>query len=648
MPLERNLFPNPNAGNNGTGWASVSGSYSRFTGGTAGKLTDGASTSLSSANRLWVSQTTPAVAGTLISGTARIWLDAAGSSACNFVVFADSAGEPGALLATSDTLAITNTTEQAITFTFSGGQQIAIASGTSIWVGVAWVDPGTPSLTFSRDNTATSRREQSWTPPTIPNPFGTPLASNTGPIDAYITVGLSGMPRSTGWTGTVADDSNTPRAQVTAGEQYVYSVTVQAIAAQTFNMLVNFYSASSGGTFIGNSGSSVPVALSAAQTQRYIMGPYTVPAGAVSSHLKFNDIDAGGVRITAVRCTPYSGNLVADGAVLDGATPGAVWDGAAEDSTSTKRSLAESVFASDAFGVVATAVGPVFSESVLAADAFAGLASGTFADNGFADDGFVIAQLEFDQARGRIRVSAFTFAEGVTHVRVRRRLIGGKWEDVRGGVVDTFGGYMVRPVDDYEYPAGRDVEYEIAGLTDTETVRQSAIVRRFAGGDSLDHVWLKFVANPQQNRRVDLVGWGEQVRPSRSVTFDVVGRQDPVVVTDVHGSRRVTVKVVTHSVDDTKSLDDALSQGYPVYFQVPYSLQLPTLYAVVGDYSIRPLKQSSVRSMFELPLTEVSAPPASIVPGGTRTYAALLTEFQSYAALFDGYDTYRQLVIGGD
>lgn len=103
-------------------------------------------------------------------------------------IYADSAGAPGALLAESDALTLTATTEAERTFTFSGVNQISVTSGTPYWIAVAWNDPGTPSVTVSRDGTATSRREQtvsSW--PTLPNPYGAPTASNTGPIDAYIT-----------------------------------------------------------------------------------------------------------------------------------------------------------------------------------------------------------------------------------------------------------------------------------------------------------------------------------------------------------------------------------------------------------------------------------------------------------------------------
>jgi hypothetical protein len=640
---ERNLFPNPALANNATGWTSVLGGYVRYSAaGTAGKVTDGTGSSLSSATRVFVSQGTPTVTGALISGVARANLDAAGSSAMRFVVYADAAGEPGALLASSDELTVTNTTEQALTFPFSGVNQVTLNNGTNYWLGLAWVDPGTPSVSISRDSTAALRREQTWTPPTLPNPYGTALTSGTGPIDAFVNVAPGTLPRATGWTGTAADDSNTPRAQTpaTTGVSYVYSVSIEAVAAQSFNMVVNFYNASSGGTFLGNSGATVPVVLGAGQSQRFILGPYTPPAGTVSSHLKFNDIDAGGVRITAIRCTPSSGSLARDGEYFDGFTPGAVWDGTPGDSTSTRLTFLEKVTATDTFTIQETALGPVFSDLVHATDTFTGVSFGTFADQAHATDGFLIAELEYDEFRGRTRVSAFTFSDRVTQVVVRRRVVGGKLVDVRGGTVSVFDGVMVRPVDDYEFPAGVDVEYVIEGLSDTGVVVQTAVARRMAAGDV---AWLKFVANPQLNRKIDLVGWSATKRSSRQVLYEVIGQSEPVVVTDVHTSRQVSIEIVTHTPEATESLDDALREGHPVFLQIPRGLQLRTMYASVGDYECEPLKLSSPRSRWTLPLTEVAAPPFTLT-GNVSTYATLLTQHTTYAALLAAHDHYRELV----
>lgn len=153
---------------------------------TFGKTTNGANSSSSSASRVWVSSGSPASTGQVVDGRARVWLTGADTVPTKFVIYADSAGTPGAKLAESDILNITNTAEAELTWTFSGANLITVTSGTTYWIGVAWEDPGTLSISVSRDGTASQRYEQGLTWPTVPDPYGTPAANTTGPIDAYV------------------------------------------------------------------------------------------------------------------------------------------------------------------------------------------------------------------------------------------------------------------------------------------------------------------------------------------------------------------------------------------------------------------------------------------------------------------------------
>lgn len=156
---------------------------------TFGETSDGTNQSTSSANRVWVSQATPAASGTVSTGHVRLALDSSGSTSIKFAIYADSSGEPGALLAESDALTVNDTTIQWRTLTFSGGNQISVTAGTPYWIGPAWQDPGTPGVTQRWTGSAGGRREQSITTwPTLPNPYGTPTSSTgSGPLSAYVT-----------------------------------------------------------------------------------------------------------------------------------------------------------------------------------------------------------------------------------------------------------------------------------------------------------------------------------------------------------------------------------------------------------------------------------------------------------------------------
>jgi hypothetical protein len=157
---------------------------------TFGKTTDGASNSASSADRFWLSQATPSTSGTVVTGHTRADMSTAGGSTeMRFVIYSDSGGEPGSLLATSAEVINTADPGSPIwhSFTFSGGNIIDVTAGTPYWLGMGWDDPGTPTIRWYRNATAGLRRERIFTYPNFPASFGTADATNSGPLDAYVT-----------------------------------------------------------------------------------------------------------------------------------------------------------------------------------------------------------------------------------------------------------------------------------------------------------------------------------------------------------------------------------------------------------------------------------------------------------------------------
>lgn len=196
-----------------------------------GKQTDGASNSASSTDKMAVSLFAATATGTLTAGHARAWMSATGSTSTRMVVVSDVAGVPTTVLAVSDALTVSATTEGLRDYTFSGGNQITIASGTSYWLGLAWDDPGTPSLTLSRDGTSGLRIETSahTFPPTQGGAFGTPAAAQAGPIDVYVDVSSSSSGSGYVLDGTTATTSYTDTG-LTNGTEYQYVVTAEDAA----------------------------------------------------------------------------------------------------------------------------------------------------------------------------------------------------------------------------------------------------------------------------------------------------------------------------------------------------------------------------------------------------------------------------------
>ena len=149
---------------------------------TLGKTTSGTNATQSSGNKTVVSPFTAGASGVLANGYVRARVDT-GTGTIRAVVYADSSGAPGAKIAESDAISVTNTTIAELTGPFSGANLQSIVSGTVYHIGASWPDPGSNNIEYERDNTASQRNEQT---SDRPDPFGTPSLTSGGPIAAYV------------------------------------------------------------------------------------------------------------------------------------------------------------------------------------------------------------------------------------------------------------------------------------------------------------------------------------------------------------------------------------------------------------------------------------------------------------------------------
>jgi hypothetical protein len=578
-----------------------------------------------------------------------------GTSSSSSVVAPSVTGVVDGLLCTSHGQ---DTGGTAATFTAPSGmtERADTNSGSGSYTALEVATLALASTSATGTKTATSSTSRPWKGASlIVNPFVAPPAAgglrtnlSTNPACGTNATGWTGpsgwarstsvdaaLPRATGFEGTVAGDVTTPLAQVTSGEQYFWAVWVKAVVDQAATMQVSYYSNVGGTTFVGNSGAAVALSMTAGDVTRFVLGPYTVPSTAVSGQLKISSLD-GAAEFTAHQVE------LADSFDLyfDGASPGAEWSGTAQNSTSTVRQSLDTVAVGETFSIVASSTGPTpWTDTATVGESFAISATGAgLADSARVRDGFLISSLEWDPGRGRNRVSAFTFDFAVVTARVSRRRVrdGGVWETVRGGEVPVVNGRMVRPADDYEFPSGIDLDYRIEGVTVTGAVLATATIRRQSVADS---VWLKFIAQPSLNLPLTFMGRTEVSRPSRTAVFDVQGRPDPVVVSDVHSSRRMSIRCKTETPAETAKLDHALSQGLPCYLQVPETINTPSLYAMIGDYQHEAPAIKSMRSVFTIPLIEVAAPAATIVSPG-ETWQNLLDNYGTWELVMAGNPTW--------
>lgn len=160
---------------------------------------------------------------------------------------------------------------------------------------------------------------------------------------------------------------------------------------------------------------------------------------------------------------------------------------------------------------------------------------------------------------------------------------------------------------------------------------------------NLTEVWLKNLARPFLNRAVVVTDWSDVEQASRNGIFDIVGRSNPVAVTDVRTSRRYVLTIMLDSGDDAEDMRLCLAAGDPVLLHVPADCDVPGMYAVVGDIAISRRSQRAVRRFITLPLVECAKPGPDIV-GATATYQTVLNNYATYADVLAAFDTYQELL----
>lgn len=153
--------------------------------GNFGKTSNGGGEVGTSADRLRVSSQTLTENGILADSRVRMRVDS-GSADVKAVIYADSGGSPGSLVAVSDEETISNTTEAEITFSYSGAyEDLPLPAGT-YWIGVHTEDPGAGNVYISRDSTASGNATATSSYASGPPTTFPAVTTQTGIIDAYI------------------------------------------------------------------------------------------------------------------------------------------------------------------------------------------------------------------------------------------------------------------------------------------------------------------------------------------------------------------------------------------------------------------------------------------------------------------------------
>lgn len=156
--------------------------------------------------------------------------------------------------------------------------------------------------------------------------------------------------------------------------------------------------------------------------------------------------------------------------------------------------------------------------------------------------------------------------------------------------------------------------------------------------------WFKIPARPGANKSMEITLVSEVVRRARTGRFDVLGRTNPVAVTDVQSSREFTIEIDVKGYAAMRDWDNRLASGDPVFIQAPDQNQFITsVYAVTGDVTYRQDAKGSDSITFVVPLFEV-AKPGPDVYGNSYIWNDVLTDYADWTAVLAAKTSWSNLI----
>ncbi len=200
---------------------------------------------------------------------------------------------------------------------------------------------------------------------------------------------------------------------------------------------------------------------------------------------------------------------------------------------------------------------------------------------------------------------------------------------------------------DYECPYGDEVTYQVVIFDGSTTVASAT-----SSGVTLSETSPWLIHPGDTDLSVELTGLreiGERKRPITQTVQRVIGRSDPVVISDSRSGVESSLKLGTATLAEAAAVASLTADGTPLLLNIPPSLLWGVTYEwiAVGELSeTRVVPQVGARPnrLFTMPYTVVGRPEGDLLP--TRTYADVLTEADSYSTVLAARATYTALLLG--
>lgn len=246
----------------------------------------------------------------------------------------------------------------------------------------------------------------------------------------------------------------------------------------------------------------------------------------------------------------------------------------------------------------------------------------------------------YDTLLSRIRLAADTLGTA-TYAVFDRTLNGVTYTTIRGGSHVTVTSSAAH-IDDYEFPVGETITYRVRSYNASNVLQATFTV---ATTQDLGNPWLKSVTRPFLNREVTLSTAGDISHQNRVGIFPILGRTDPIAITDVSSQMSFDLTLTTFSAGEADAVRYLVTSGDTIYLQMPTDCEFkaPSGYYVVGTVTEARRNNKSERKWFTLPLIRIIAPGPDVVPT-TYTWSSTLSEYATWTDVIADNATWADLL----
>lgn len=245
-------------------------------------------------------------------------------------------------------------------------------------------------------------------------------------------------------------------------------------------------------------------------------------------------------------------------------------------------------------------------------------------------------------ARHRITIARDTgTANWLTFDLQRSDDAGTTWVAVRGATGATPPGDVWIG---YDYEGTNGVAAIYRARANTATITGPWTTSTGATWTSTDH-WLKDLRSPGNNVTVEISTMPQRQYGIEQVVYRVLGRADPVVVSDVRQYHTASITFEVYSAAEADNLRDLLSSG-TVLLQIGTGLGYDSIYLVAGtiiDHHAAEQIGTEWRYV-EVNYTAVGIPPDDGVDSTGLTWGDINSSYATWQLLLDTGDTWGDLV----